>query len=52
MRCGDVYRIQNMVKAGITEAEIVHKFKNSYSEEDIKRFLPKPKRIRKKVIKK
>jgi len=52
MRCGDVYRIQNMVKAGITEAEILHKFRNSYSEEDIKRFLPKPKKTRKKVIKK
>jgi len=53
MRCGDVYRIQNMVKAGITEAEIVHKFRNSYSEEDIKRFLPKPKKaVKKKATKK
>ena len=52
MRCGDVYRIQNMVKAGTPEAEIVNKFRHSYSEEDIKRFLPKPKKTRKKVIKK
>ncbi len=42
MRNGDLYKIQALAKNGHSTKDIVEAFKNSYSEEEIKRFIPKP----------
>ena len=43
MRNGDAYKIGRMVKNGTPNEEIIARFKWSYSEEEMKKFLPKAK---------
>ena len=48
MRCGDVYKIEGLIKAGKTPDEVCHLFRNSYPADEVLKFISveKPKRKR------
>ena len=46
MRNGDVYKIAGMLKTGLSETDIVRFFRNRYSEEEVKRFIPQKRKPR------
>ena len=54
MRVGDLYKIRAMLSEGKSLDEICNFFKNYYSEDEIKSFLPAPKKkvAKKKAVKK
>lgn len=44
MKNGDLYKIQGLLKSGTSFDDIVHRFRNVYSREEIESFLTPPKR--------
>ncbi len=40
MRNGDAYKIQALHKAGVSDSAIVKRYAWSYSEEQVRRFIP------------
>ena len=40
MRNGDSYKIKSLAKQGVSESDIIHKFRNSYTPEEVRQFLP------------
>ncbi len=41
MRVGDVYKIESMLKNGMTEENVYARFVNDYPKDEIAKFLPK-----------
>lgn len=39
MRVGDVYKIEASLKNGASDKQILERFKNDYSEDEIKKFI-------------
>ena len=44
MRVGDAYKIKAFSAAGSSADEIIEKFRNSYSADEVRRFIPVKKR--------
>ncbi len=42
MRNGDAYKIKSMVKAKVSDSDIVEYFRNRYNADEVKRFIPSP----------
>jgi len=40
MRLGDSYKIKSLSKSGVSDSDIIKRFKNSYGPKEIKRFIP------------
>ncbi len=52
MRNGDCYKIQSMVKLGVSDSDIVKHFRHRYAETEVLRFLPEKKKAKKKPVEK
>lgn len=44
MKNGDLYRMQGLLKTGSSLDDVINRFKNRYSREEIESFLTPPKR--------
>lgn len=44
MRVGDVYKIAGMIESGSSPEEVINQFRNNYTEEEVRAFIPKKKR--------
>lgn len=47
MRLGDAYKISDMLKEGLPKESIFERFRNTYTMNEIERFIPRKRRTRK-----